>query len=178
MSIRRLALSCLMAERLRLEVPEGLGAPRADVGFVESGPCRDALQATQDPVNPAPLSQGPAPQNPCLRPADEASVRDANQVRVVARPTRAGGGGSHPSDSLARVMSGRRFWGSSSGRGFCEISLCEPESSMTISATSRTEYSMGLPIFTGRVSPLLISRITPSIRSSTYCRLLVWVPSP
>ncbi len=53
-----------------------------------------------------------------------------------------------------------------------------PDSSRTSSATSLTVYSTGLPMFTGRVSSLLIRRKIPSTRSSTYWTLRVWAPSP
>jgi len=64
------------------------------------------------------------------------------------------------------------------GRGAWVILAPLPESSKINSATSRTVYSMGLPMLTGRASPERIRQKAPSIRSSTYCRLLVWFPSP
>ena len=52
-------------------------------------------------------------------------------------------------------MSGWRTCGSSTGSGSKTISLGEPVTSMTVSASSRIVNSLGLPMLTGPCSPRL-----------------------
>src|SRR5215212_11955148 len=102
----------------------------------------------------------------------------ANHSMVRERPSLAEIFGSQPKAARAREMSGQRCLGSSCGSGLWIGLLTLPESLRISPATSPTVYSVGLPMFTGRTSSLLISLKTPSTRSSTYCTLLVWLPSP
>ena len=64
-------------------------------------------------------------------------------------------------------MSGWRTCGSSTGSASKTISLDEPVSRMTASASSSSVISSGLPMLTGRCSPDSASRTSPRIRSST-----------
>ena len=68
----------------------------------------------------------------------------------------------------ARVMSGRRTVGSSSGRGTCTTALPDPASSQISAASSEIDTSCGLPMLTGPASVEPRSAMTPSTRSSTY----------
>src|SRR5262245_61525934 len=87
---------------------------------------------------------------------------------VFFSPSSTGTRGSHPSTSFARVMSGLRVFGSSSGSGRYSILLRLPVSRRIIFANSRMVISFGLPMLTGLLNCVSISRRMPSIRSSTY----------
>jgi GDP-L-fucose synthase len=65
--------------------------------------------------------------------------------------------GSHPSVERARSMSGWRCSGSSSGSGFLTICDLDPESAITLSASSAIVNSSGLPRFIG--SGALVGRV-------------------
>ncbi len=68
---------------------------------------------------------------------------------VICRPSRSSTFGSQPSSSRARVMSGRRCFGSSTGSGLKTISDLLPVSVDHSSANSRMVTSFGLPMLTG-----------------------------
>src|SRR5918997_849501 len=189
-----------MTQCLRGELFENAETPGADIRLVEASPYRDVLSFSAGEIVHyghlmAPLEQavghvrahepgaaGEQDPHRAVGASRRSDGRSANQLRVFSKPSRAGTLGSQPNTSLARVMSGQRRLGSSSGRGSKTTSLGLPEifaeRSITISAISYTLISLGLPMFTGLVSVLFINRKIPSTRSSTYCTLLVWVPSP
>src|SRR6185437_188999 len=77
---------------------------------------------------------------------------------VRASPSRTGTAGSQSNVALARLMSGRRTFGSSAGRGWRAIFDDEPVNSSTIVARSATVYSTGLPMFVGLASPRMNRR--------------------
>ena len=90
-----------------------------------------------------------------------------NQLIVLVRPSLHGTAGSQPSSSRARVVSGRRTLGSSTGRSTKAMADREPVAAMTSRAMSSTERSSGVPMFT-RVAMLLeCMRKMPSTVSST-----------
>jgi hypothetical protein len=70
---------------------------------------------------------------------------------------------------LAKVISGRRCFGSSSGSGLKTISLFELVKSIILRASSSIENSTGFPILMGPVnsSGVFIHRIIASNKSST-----------
>src|ERR1700682_6373523 len=92
---------------------------------------------------------------------------DRKYSRVRLRPSSRGTSGSQPSRLRARVMSGRRCFGSSIGRGRWTIPLFEPARRMIVSASSSTVTSLGLPRLTGISSPRSSTRSTPRTRSET-----------
>src|SRR5690606_14494261 len=96
-----------------------------------------------------------------------------NQSMVRRRPSARSTFGSQPSTARARLMSGLRTVGSSSGRGTYSSGLSEPTRSRTSSASSVIDTSHGLPMFTGPASRECSSRTHPSTRSSTYWMDLV-----
>ena len=73
-------------------------------------------------------------------------------------PSSSATSGSQPSTCRARVMSGWRTWGSSTGSASKTISLGEPVTLSTAFASSSSVNSSGLPMFTGRCSSLVASR--------------------
>src|SRR5437762_3185828 len=81
--------------------------------------------------------------------------------RVRASPSSRPTSGCQPSSSLACEMSGRRCFGSSTGRSLCSIRLFDPASRMIVSASSSTVTSWGLPRLTGSASPLSRAASTP-----------------
>src|SRR5258708_3971591 len=103
---------------------------------------------------------------------------DLKYSSVRARPSSSATSGSQPSSVRARVMSGRRCFGSSTGSSRWTISLFEPASRTIVSASSSTVTSLGLPRFTGISSPRSSTARMPRTRSDTYWRLRVWEPSP
>src|SRR5579859_4213849 len=75
----------------------------------------------------------------------------ANHVTVRSRPSRRGTWGFQPSNVAARVMSGLRCTGSSSGSGTKASSEDDPVTSRTSSASSSIVNSAGLPMLIGPV---------------------------
>src|SRR3954465_10524155 len=75
--------------------------------------------------------------------------------------------GSQPSRSRARVMSGWRTCGSSTGSASNTISERDSVSSTTSWAISSSDSSAGLPMLTGSWSPDSARRLSPRIRSAT-----------
>src|SRR5581483_7448022 len=73
----------------------------------------------------------------------------AKYEAVRARPSRSGISGCQPSTFWASEMSGLRRAGSSTGRASNTISDDELVSSTASCASSRIEYSSGLPMFMG-----------------------------
>ena len=88
---------------------------------------------------------------------------------VRLSPSLSGVFGGQFSTVRACEMSGRRWRGSSSGFGRCTMREREPVISITSEASCSIENSSGLPMLIGpvTVSGVSISRIRPSIRSST-----------
>ncbi len=84
-------------------------------------------------------------------------------VRPVSRSTT----GFQPRRCQARVMSGRRCLGSSTGRGWKVSVLLEPVRRTIRSANSLIVSSFGLPMLTGSWKSLCESLKMPSIRSET-----------
>ena len=68
---------------------------------------------------------------------------------VLRRPSSNEVRGCQSSNAPALVMSGLRCVGSSTGSGSLTISELEPVTSTASSASSRTVYSDGFPMFTG-----------------------------
>ena len=96
---------------------------------------------------------------------------EALDARLLDRPLAARRAsptsGSQPRISRARVMSGWRTCGSSTGSASKTISERDSVTSMTASASSSSVYSSGLPMLTGRWASDSISATSPRTRSST-----------
>src|SRR5262249_23699501 len=104
--------------------------------------------------------------------------RVRNQSMVRRSPSSVSTRGSQPSSARARVMSGWRTLGSSSGSGPNTISLVEPVTRTMRLARSSNVISCGLPMLTGSLTGASISRPMPSTRSSMYWKDRVCDPSP
>src|SRR6185437_10287214 len=120
---------------IRLDQPKVLGRERRTQRLADSG--ADAM--VRDPICP-----------------DANSRLKYSMVRPS--PSRTGTAGSQFNVALARVMSGRRTFGSSAGRGRRAIFDDEPVNSSTIVARSATVYSTGFPMFVGLASPRMNRR--------------------
>src|SRR5262249_12482936 len=76
--------------------------------------------------------------------------------------------GSQPRSVRARVMSGCRILGSSTGSAWKTMGLALPARRMTRFASSRSVISCGFPRLTGSWTSDCIRRQMPSTRSDTY----------
>src|SRR5262249_38966613 len=93
-----------------------------------------------------------------LLPTRPAATSPRKYSTVLATPSRTGTFGVQPRSVHARVMSGRRTLGSSSGKSRYTMGDLVPVNSTTISANCFTVYSSGLPIFVGSASPFMNRR--------------------
>ena len=138
---------------------DGAADPADDVvGLEHGGRRRRAGASSQAAVSPA----GPAPMTTTSSSAAAVMPRRGRRAgrRAVPGTRRSCGSDRRPARpaapsraaSRARVMSGRRTVGSSSGRGTCTTSLPDPASSQISAASSVIDTSCGLPMLTGPAS--------------------------
>src|SRR5487761_1222917 len=92
---------------------------------------------------------------------------DRKYSRVRRRPSSRATRGSQPSRLRARLMSGRRCFGSSTGSSLNSMVLLEPARRTIVWARSRTVTSWGLPRLTGSSSARSSAARTPRTRSET-----------
>ena len=101
-----------------------------------------------------------------------------SDASVRRRPSSSDTSGSQPRSCLARVMSGCRTCGSSTGRASYTIWLDEPVAASTASAELEEAHLGGIADVHGMCSPDSARRIRPRTRSSTKQKLPVCDPSP
>src|SRR3990167_288506 len=142
--------------------------------LVDSAVDPDALAAPGDDGDvQQPLAPDPA--HDVVLPVDvdgslHAASLNRNHSTVFCMPDARSVRGTQPSSFVARVMSGHRLSGSSIGRGTFLIATVPIRAARsTWAAISRTECSVGLPMFTGPSGggSISMSRTRPSTRSST-----------
>ena len=98
-----------------------------------------------------------------MRPPSGPGARPGASARAACAGRRRGPMcGAQPSSSLARVMSGRRCFGSFTGSASNTMGLSDAVREITFSASSSSVNSSGLPMFTGRCSSDSASRRMPS----------------